>query len=111
MADSDPRLVYITVNEKAAAETIARTLVEERLAACTNMVAGMTSFYRWQGRVESDQEIILIAKTRADRMAALTERVKALHPYEVPCVIALPVAPGEGNAEFLTWLQTEAGPG
>lgn len=99
--------VYITASDAAEAAKIGRALVEERLAACANVLDGMTSIYRWQGEVCEDPEAVLIAKTVQGRIAALTDRVKALHSYDCPCVVALPVA--DGNADFLDWIaeQTE----
>lgn len=96
---------YITVGSKQEADNIARTLVEERLAACANMIDGMRSIYRWQGKVEEAVEIVVIAKTREDLLQPLTDRVRALHPYECPCVVGLPV-PG-GNPDYLEWIASE----
>ena len=86
-------------------------LVEERLAACVNVVPKVTSVYWWQGRVERDDEALLIIKTRAALVPVLTEAIKNVHPYEVPEVIALPLSPGEGNPDYLQWLaeQTSGG--
>ncbi len=98
---------YITAGSRAEAERIGRTLVEERLAACVNILGGMTSIYRWQGAVESAEEVVVIAKTRADLFERLTARVKELHSYDVPCVVELPV--GRGNPDYLGWLERETG--
>ncbi|MFB6080609.1 MAG: divalent-cation tolerance protein CutA [Haloferacaceae archaeon] len=76
--------VYVTAPADAAGD-VARTLVDERLAACVNRVP-CRSTYRWEGEVHEDEEVILLAKTTADRADALVERVLALHPYDVPCV-------------------------
>jgi periplasmic divalent cation tolerance protein len=100
-------LVYITCASDAQAETIGRALVAERLAACVNIVPGMRSIYRWQGAIEEARETVLIAKTRAGLVAQLGERVRQLHSYAVPCVVALAVT--EGNAEYLAWLAAETG--
>jgi periplasmic divalent cation tolerance protein len=97
--------VYITAPDKAAALTIGRALVDARLAACANVFDGMTSVYRWQGRVQEDGEAVLIAKTREDLVPALTEKVRALHSYECPCVVALPVV--GGSQPFLDWIEAE----
>ena len=96
---------YITVASRKEAESIAHALVEERLAACANMIEGMRSIYRWKGAVEGAQEIILIAKTRRDLLDSLTERVRALHSYECPCVVGLPVL--GGNPDYLEWIASE----
>jgi periplasmic divalent cation tolerance protein len=98
-------LAYITAKDKAQALSIGRTLVEERLAACANVIDGMTSVYHWEGEICEDSEAILIAKTAAEKIEALTERVKQLHTYSCPCVVAIPLADGTGNKEYLDWLR------
>ena len=98
-------LIYITTENKAEAERIGRILVEERLAACVNIIDGMNSIYRWEGKLMQDTETVLIAKTVQDKVSALTERVKALHSYDCPCVVALPIR--DGNESFLNWVAVE----
>ena len=105
----DLRFVYITCKDQDQAVEIGKALVAERLAACANVLDGMRSFYWWEGEVQDDAECVLIAKTRADRMDALIARVKALHSYDVPCVVGLPIR--EGNPEYLQWVADEAAPG
>lgn len=100
--------VYITAASPEEADRIGRTLVEERLAACVNIIPGMRSIYQWQGRVETATETVLIAKTRQDRTQALLARVKALHAYEVPCAVVLPII--DGLPDFLRWIDTETRP-
>jgi periplasmic divalent cation tolerance protein len=100
-------LVYITAASAEEAERIGRTLVEERLAACANVLGGITSFYWWEGKVQRDGETALIAKTRGELVARLVERVKALHSYTCPCAVALPIA--AGNPAFLDWIGRETG--
>lgn len=95
-------LIYITAPDKESAARLARALVEERLAACVNIGAPIESVYRWKGAVETAGEIPMIAKTRRDLVDRLVARVRQLHPYEVPCVIALPVI--GGHAPFLQWV-------
>ncbi len=90
------RVVLTTVPDAAVGARLARTLVEERLAACVNLVPGVQSFYRWQGQLEEAVELLLVVKTRADRSAALAARIQALHPYELPEVLEL--APSGGSA-------------
>ena len=97
--------VYVTCGDKDEAKSIARTIVTERLAACANLIPGMTSIYRWQGEIAEDDETVLILKTRDDLVAALTERVRTLHSYDCPCVVALPVT--GGNPAFLDWIAAE----
>jgi periplasmic divalent cation tolerance protein len=94
--------VYITTSSIEEARSIARTLVEEHLAACANIVPGMESVYRWKGQIESDREIILIAKTSRERLTDLEYRVKQLHSYDVPCIVALPLE--HGNQDYFDWL-------
>ena len=97
--------VYITCASETEAENIGTVLVERRLAACVNILPGMRSLYWWQGKVESGRETVLIAKTRSDLVIELTEAVKAVHGYEVPCVVALPIT--GGNRDFLDWIDNE----
>lgn len=101
-------LVYMTAGNAEEARRIGRALVSDRLAACVNIVDGMTSVYRWQGRIEEGQETILIAKTRRSLVAALTERVRGLHSYDCPCVVGVPIE--GGNTEFLDWIEAETAP-
>ncbi|RMG29086.1 MAG: divalent-cation tolerance protein CutA [Gammaproteobacteria bacterium] len=96
------RLVFCTVPDRATAERLARLLVEESLAACVNIVDGLTSVYRWRGRIETDRELLLLAKTRAECLERLTARVRSAHPYELPEIIAVPVT--SGLAEYLAWI-------
>lgn len=104
-SDRAARMIYVTCGSKDEATTIARTLVEERLAACANIFDPMRSVYWWQGSVTEDDEIVLILKTTVDRVGALTERVKALHSYELPCVVEIPLS--GGNAAYLDWIAAE----
>lgn len=97
-----PVIVLTTFSADGDAETLARTLVEERLAACVNILDGVTSVYRWKDEVQQDRERQLVIKTRSDRVDALRERVLALHPYDVPEFLVLPVA--GGSDAYLSWL-------
>ncbi|MEX2435423.1 MAG: divalent-cation tolerance protein CutA [Balneolaceae bacterium] len=98
------RLIYITAKNREEAKSIGSVLVEEKLAACVNIIDGMETIYRWKGSIETGKECILIAKTGYGKVELLTKRVKELHSYEVPCVISLKVAEQEGNIEYLEWL-------
>lgn len=98
-------IAYITAGSKEEALRIGRALVGEGLAACANVLDGMTSVYRWKGAVEEAGEAVLIAKTRADLFDRLTERVRALHSYDVPCVVEIRL--GRGNPPYLDWLRAE----
>ena len=104
---SDIRWTYITVSNREEARNIGQTLVEEKIAACVNLLAPMESIYLWNGEMQQDQETVLIAKTTAQMMPTLTRRVKELHSYEVPCILAIPVAHNEGNHEFLAWIRQQ----
>lgn len=107
MQGNDIVLVYMTATDEDEALKIGRALVEKKLAACINAWKGMRSIYRWEGKVEEASEAVLIAKTTAGQVEALTRFVKALHSYSVPCVLALPV--GKGNPEYLKWLGESVG--
>lgn len=100
-----PYFVYITTRDHREAETIGRLLVEERLCACMNILPEMHSIYRWNGEINDDREAILIAKTMEDRLDRLRERVLALHSYECPCIVALPVE--DGHPPYLNWIFRE----
>ena len=95
-------IVFSTFPSPETAADIARTLVEERLAACANVVGPIRSIYRWQGAVEDASEHLLLLKARASDVGALEARVRALHSYDVPEVLALPVR--GGSAAYLAWL-------
>ena len=98
-------LIYITAADGAAAKALGRALVAERLAACANVIEGMTPIFRWEGEVREDSEAVLIAKTRSSLVEALTAFVRARHDYDCPCVVALPIE--GGNPEFLAWIEEE----
>jgi periplasmic divalent cation tolerance protein len=98
-------VVYVTAGSAEEADRLARALVGEQLAACVNRLAPVQSVYRWQGNVEQSDEVLLIIKTRRDAFAALERRVRELHSYAVPEIIALPIL--EGSVEYLTWLRAQ----
>lgn len=102
------RLVYVTTKDKQQARTIARALVEERLAACANILDGMESVYHWKGEVVEDTECVLILKTPYHNLPRINRRIKELHSYEVPCVITFTMTEQEGNEAYLDWLLAEA---
>ena len=97
--------VYATTGDAAEAWRIARAVIEERLAACANILAGMRSVYWWEGKVQEGSEAVLILKTTEERISALLARVKALHSYDCPCIEALPVV--AGHQPFLDWVVRE----
>jgi periplasmic divalent cation tolerance protein len=102
---TDYVVILVTAGSESEAETIARVLVEERLAACVNVINPIRSLYRWEGKVTDDREWLLLIKTRAERFSAVEARVKTLHSYQVPEVIALPIV--AGAEAYLGWLRDE----
>jgi periplasmic divalent cation tolerance protein len=95
--------VYVTAADAEEARRIGRTLVEEDLAACVNLLPGHTAIYRWESRIEEGAEAAFLAKTTAGRFEALRQRIRALHSYTLPCIIAFPAE--TGDAEFLDWVR------
>ena len=104
---TDKIVVLVTTNGIRQAKKIARALVEEKLAACANLVAPVHSIYRWQGKVAEDRECIMIIKTTRARFDAVRACVEPLHSYSVPEVIALPIVDGAPN--YLSWIGESAG--
>ena len=100
-------VVLITAPQGEKARAIAKTLVEEKLAACVNVVPEIASTYWWEGKVQEEKESLLIAKTDKLKVKALTKRVKAIHPYTVPEVISLRIK--EGNRDYLRWIADSVG--
>jgi periplasmic divalent cation tolerance protein len=98
-------LLYMTAASADEARRIGAALVDENLAACVNVIDGMTSIYRWEGAVRNDSEAVFIAKTRRSLVESVVARVKALHSYTCPCVVALPIL--DGNPAFLEWIGQE----
>src|SRR5579862_277043 len=99
--------VYATTADADEARRIGRQVVEEQLAACANILPGVTSIFRWQGKLEEAGEAAQILKTTEEKLEPLIARVKSLHSYECPCIEALPVV--EGNRDFLAWVVRETG--
>ncbi len=99
--------VYITTADKEEAKSIGGKLVEERLAACVNIIDGMTSMFWWQGQIDSDNETILIAKTDESLNEKLMNRVHELHSYDCPCTLVIPIK--EGNKGYMDWLFEQVG--
>ncbi|MBN1825872.1 MAG: divalent-cation tolerance protein CutA [Candidatus Eisenbacteria bacterium] len=95
-------VLLVTAPADGAGETIARALVERRLAACVNRVPGIRSVYRWEGTIESGGEDLLIVKTAAPLLDRLEETIRELHPYEVPEMLVLPI--DGGSAPYLDWI-------
>ena len=97
--------VYITTRNISEARKLGGALVKDRLAACVNILGPVTSMYWWKGAVQNDKEVALIAKTTARSLDALIRKVLSIHSYEVPCVVAMPIA--KGNPAFLQWIEKE----
>jgi periplasmic divalent cation tolerance protein len=102
---SDYTVIFITTSSLDEAEKIGRALVEEKLVACSNIVSPIRSIYRWQGKICDDKEALIILKTKKKLFKQIEQRVKALHSYEVPEIISMPII--EGSNEYLSWLENE----
>ena len=98
-------LVYMTSGSIEEAKNIGQKLVEQDLVACVNLLENMISIYKWGDKLEEDQEVVMIAKTRKILMPKLIETVNRHHSYECPCILELPVQ--GGNPDFLQWIETE----
>ena len=101
------QFVYMTAESVAEAQRIGAALVENRLAACVNILDNMNSIYMWQEKVQDDREIVMIAKTTEARVPALVEKVKSLHSYDCPCIVSIPIS--GGNQAFLDWIAAQLG--
>ena len=101
------QVLLCTVPDRDTGRAIARRLVEERLAACVNILPGVTSVYAWKGEVNEDEELLLVIKSRAGRYAELERAVVELHPYELPEVVAVPVS--DGLPGYLAWIDESTG--
>jgi len=96
------KLIYVTAANADEANRIAETVVTEHLAACANMLDGVTSLFRWDGKLCRENEAVLMLKTTQEQSGALMARIKELHSYECPCVVSLPIE--NGNPDFLKWI-------
>ncbi len=103
-----PLLVLCTCPDRTCAEQIAQRVVADQLAACVNIVPDLQSIYHWQGQQEQSRELLLLLKTTAARYPALEAALCALHPYQVPAIVALPIV--HGFEAYLTWLRTQTQP-
>ncbi len=101
-------LVMITAGSEEEGAKIAKALLEARLIACANLIGGIRSLYRWEGKVCDDPEILLLCKTVRKNFSGLSEKVKSIHSYDVPEIIALPLA--EGWQPYLDWVEQETTP-
>ena len=101
------RFIYITVADLDEGKAIGRALVASRLAACVNIIHPVYSMYWWNGEIQADNEVIVVAKTREDLVEDLIAKVKSIHSYECPCIVTLPI--WEGNEAYLDWVARETG--
>ena len=101
--------VYVTAPDVETARHLAKLIIEQRLAACANILGGMESIYWWEGKATTDREAVLIFKTSGMRLADLEAKIAELHPYDCPCIVAWPLTMGHGP--FLDWIQREVSGG
>jgi periplasmic divalent cation tolerance protein len=104
---TDKIVVFVTCGNRKEAEQLAKSLVEKRLAACANLLPGISSWYWWENKVTQDEEILLVMKSSRPRFSELEKEVLRLHSYGVPEIIALPVV--EGSANYLNWIESSLG--
>ena len=97
--------IYITAGSMEEARTIGNKLVSDRLAACVNIIDNVSSMYWWEGEVQDDKEVILIAKTKESLVSELVEKIRSMHSYSCPCIVSLPIL--NGNRAFLNWVVEE----
>ena len=100
-------VVFITAPNEDEAAKISKALVETRLAGCVNIIKNIRSIYSWQGKIEDEKEVLMIVKTQKPLFDSLMKKVKGLHSYKVPEIIALPIV--DGSAEYLKWLREVTG--
>ena len=105
MAHTDAVVILTTVASTDEAVTLVRTLLERRLVACGTILPGARSLYRWEGKVADEQEVVVLLKTRAERLESLDVAFAELHPYKLPEMLALPVA--AGLDKYLQWIASE----
>jgi len=98
---------YITAADMQEAQRVGQALVENRLAACVNALENMTAMFMWKGRMETEKEVVLLAKTREELKDRLVQKVLEVHSYECPCVVFVPIQ--GGHTEFLDWIDAETG--
>src|SRR5687768_6380861 len=98
-------LIYVTAPNRDEAVRIGRTVVTEGLAACANVLDGMTSIFRWHGEVQQESEALLLLKTRDELALQVVQRVQELHPYDVPAIVVLPIV--AGSTLFMSWIDEE----
>ncbi len=102
---SDKILVYMTAGSMEEARTLARTIIYEKLAACVNVLDNMESWFMWEGEVQNDNEVVVLAKTTTGIFPDLVDKVKTVHSYDCPCIVSLSI--NDGNTDFLAWIGEE----
>jgi periplasmic divalent cation tolerance protein len=102
-SDTEEIVVFVTTPDEGVAVRIAKSLVEARLAACVNIIKDIRSIYSWQGKIEDDSEVLLVVKTRNEHFDSLSKKIKELHSYSVPEIIALPII--KGSEDYLKWIR------
>jgi periplasmic divalent cation tolerance protein len=100
-------LIYSTWPDDDRAAACGRALIENRLAACVTILPGARSTYRWDGKIQEDNEIVLLAKTDSPRAGAMRDAILAAHPYDVPCILSFAVDATHSNPQFLQWIAAE----
>lgn len=103
---ADEIVIFVTASSKDEAETIAQRLVNEKLAACVNILPGVTSLFHWEGKVSKENETMMVIKSIAAQLDAIVKRVKEIHSYQAPEIIALPIV--GGSQDYLNWLRDES---
>ena len=106
--EPDTIVIYITVPNADEAKSLAQTLVREKLVACVNIVSGIQSVYSWEGSIQTENELLLICKSRTERFEALKNRVQSLHSYDVPEIISIPIL--NGSEPYLNWVRENSTP-
>jgi len=101
----ETNLIYITAGSMDEAKAIGKELVSSRLAACANIIDNMNSIYWWEGEVQDEKEVIVLAKTKESLVSELIDKVKSMHSYECPCIVSIPII--DGNRAFLDWIRKE----
>ena len=102
------KFIYMTTGSRDEARKIGKELVMSKLAASVNILDNMNSFYMWEGKIQDDTEVAMIAKTSEERVPQLVEKVKSLHSYECPCIVSIPIH--DGNQAYLDWIAGEVNP-
>ena len=106
--DDDPVTLYVSVKDREEGIRIGNVLIDGKLAACANIMDGVTSIFLWEGKTQQESEAVLFAKTRAGLIDAATKAIIASHSYDCPCIVALPIV--GGNPDFINWIGTETRP-